>query len=331
MAIGNTQQGALITTLREQIDAGRPEYRRGAALPGHIARLANNGLAGEAHADPRETSELVTVVAAGDRTAELPLYVRVATDLERTAARIAGGGVLSREDLHQEGAAQLLTDIRSGMVTEKFGGNIGPYIGRSLRRQLIDKVEGQRPGRPPIPGRERRRLREALSATLNEGETYNILGAVQYARERFGWGLAHFWAVHGSAFGTPVQWSDPTTPDGPTYAETTADPEAADALGRVEDRDDVRRIFDQADLTPREREVIDAVHGFRGAAATNEETAELLGMSARHVKRLRASALAKLTEAAADIGVTRDDGSMGGEPMPDIVCPRSPADVPCLT
>lgn len=328
MTTGSARQGALVATLRDQLDAGKPEQAQGAALPGHIARLATNTLAGEAHADPRATEELVTEVAAGGRAAELPLYVRVATDLERTAAGVASDGALSREDLHQEGALQLIEDARSGMVTEKFGGNVGPYIGRSLRRHLINMVDSQRPGRPPIPGRERRRLREALNATLNESGSYNMLGAVQYARAHFGWGLAHFWAVHGSAFGAPVQWNDPAKAGGLTFAETTPDHTAADALEQVEDRDDVRRIFDGADLMPRERDVINAVHGFTGPAATNEETAELLGMSVRHVRRLRASALTKLTNAAAGIGVARSGGT-NDETGPIICQQRTPENRPC--
>ncbi|MGW4829512.1 sigma factor-like helix-turn-helix DNA-binding protein [Amycolatopsis japonica] len=310
------------------MDAGKPVQAQGAALPGHIARLATSGLAGEAHEDTRTTPDLVADITQGDRAAELPLYVRVATDLERTAARVAGDAALSREDLHQEGALRLIEDVRAGLVSDSFGGAIGPYIGRSLRRHLVDLVDSQRPGRPPIPGRERRRLREALNATTNEDETYNTLAAVHYARTRFGWSLAHFWAVHGSAFGAPVQWND-ATGSGLSFAETTADPAAAEALARVEDRDDVHRTIEHAELTLREHDVIEAIFGFRGLAATTEETAELLGMSTRHVKRLRASALAKLTRAADTIGVTREHGADTTEPAPDIVKPRTPEDTRC--
>ncbi|MEV6908064.1 sigma-70 family RNA polymerase sigma factor [Amycolatopsis sp. NPDC051071] len=310
------------------MDAGKAVQAQGAALPGHIARLATSGLAEEAHEDTRTAPDLVADIAQGDRAAELPLYVRVATDLERTAARVAGDAALSREDLHQEGALRLIVDVRAGLVSASFGGAIGPYIGRSLRRHLVDLVDSQRPGRPPIPGRERRRLREALNATANEDETYNTLAAVQYARTRFGWSLAHFWAVHGSAFGAPVQWNDAAS-SGLSFAETTADPAAAEALARVEDRDDVRRTIEHAELTLRERDVIEAVFGFRGLAATTEETAELLGMSTRHVKRLRASALAKLTRAADAIGVTREHGADTDEPAPEVVKPRAPEDSRC--
>ncbi|WP_410576652.1 sigma factor-like helix-turn-helix DNA-binding protein [Amycolatopsis sp. lyj-108] len=311
------------------MDAQKPIQAQGAALPGHIARLALSGLAGEAHEDFRETPDLVADIAQGDRAAELPLYVRVATDLERTAARVAGDAALSREDLHQEGALRLIEDVRAGLVSERFGGAIGPYIGRSLRRHLVDLVDSQRPGRPPIPGRERRRLREALNATVNDDGTYSTLAAVQYARNHFGWSLAHFWAVHGSAFGAPVQWNDASNSGGLSFAETTADPAAAEALARVEDRDDVHRTIEHAELTMREHDVIEAIFGFRGLAATTEETAELLGMSSRHVKRLRASALAKLTRAADAIGVTREHGADTDEPAPEIVKPRSPEDARC--
>ncbi|WP_158633060.1 sigma factor-like helix-turn-helix DNA-binding protein [Amycolatopsis sp. WAC 01376] len=312
------------------MDAGKAVQAQGAALPGHIARLATSGLAEEAHEDTRGTPDLVADIAQGDRTAELPLYVRVATDLERTAARVAGDAALSREDLHQEGALRLIEDVRAGLVGDRFGGAIGPYIGRSLRRHLVDLVDSQRPGRPPIPGRERRRLREALNATANADASYNTLKAVQYARNHFGWSLAHFWAVHGSAFGAPVQWNDASSSGGLSFAETTADPAAAEALARVEDRDDVQRTIERAELTLREHDVIEAIFGFHGLAATTEETAELLGMSTRHVKRLRASALAKLTQAADDIGVTREHGADNDEQAPEIVQPRAPESVRCV-
>ncbi|WP_410591116.1 sigma factor-like helix-turn-helix DNA-binding protein [Amycolatopsis sp. lyj-23] len=314
------------------MDAGKPVQAQGAALPGHIARLANNALAGEANADPRTTPDLAHAAAAGDRGAELPLYVRVATDLERTAGRVAGDAALSREDLHQEGALRLIEDIRTGMVTERFGGAVGPYIGRALRRYLVDLVDSQRPGRPPIPGRERRRLREALNATMNADDTYNTLAAVQYARNHFAWTLGHFWAVHGSAFGAPVQWGDSATSAGLTFAETTADPAATDAFDRVDDRITAHSIIEHAELTMREHDVISAIFGLHGLAATTEETAELLGMSTRHVKRLRASALVKLGRAAAGLGLADDEDQPEDQPaatVPDIVRQRTRATIPC--
>ncbi|MFD8496226.1 RNA polymerase sigma factor [Amycolatopsis sp. NPDC059657] len=327
MTTGNARQSELVTTLRKQIDAGKSVQAQGAALSGHIARLASNTVAGEAHADPRTTPELLAGVTKGDHSAELPLYVRVATDLERTAARIAGDSALSREDLHQEGAVRLLEDARSGLIGERFGGNVGPYIGRAVSRHLVDLVDSQRPGRPKVPGRERRKLREALNATAHEGGTYNTIAAVQYARSHFGWSLAAFWAVHGSAFGTPVQWDDAATTAGLTYADMTADPTATDELDRVEDREDVRRLLERANLTDREREVIDAVCGFTGSASTNEEAAELLGVSVRHVRRLRSSALEKLGMAADEIGITHE--GLADDECPEIVAPRTPYFDPC--
>ncbi|MFF0144650.1 RNA polymerase sigma factor (sigma-70 family) [Amycolatopsis sulphurea] len=330
MSTGTTQQGALATTFREQMDANRPVQAQGAALPGHLARLASNVLAGNAHADHRDTPDLVSAAAGGDRAAELPLYVRAAADLERTAARATGDSALGREDLHQEAAIRLIQDSRSGMISEKFGGKVGPYIGRAIRRHLVDLVDSQRPGRPPIPGRERRRLREALNATMTTAYTYDTVAAVQYARAQFGWTLRHFWTVHGSVFGTPVQWGDAATGGGLTFAETTADPAAADEFDRAEHRVTVRRLIDRADLTARENDIINAVYGFTGTAATTEEAAALLGMSSRHVKRLRASALTKLMHAASDIGLAGAEAPTAD--IAPIICQqRRHVSVPCLT
>ncbi|MFE0020503.1 RNA polymerase sigma factor [Amycolatopsis sp. NPDC059021] len=306
MSFGRPGPDALVKTLRAQLDAGKPARAQGAALPAHLKRLAASTVAAQAHEDPRTSGALVAAAAAGDRSAELPLYVRVAADLERTAARLAGNAALDREDLHQEGALRLIEDIRSGLVSDKFGGNVGPYIGRAVRRSLVDLADSQRPGRPVIPGRERRRLREALTATLTEDGEYNVLAAVMYAQSRFDWTLRTFWAVHGSMFGGSVQWTEPTGTASLTYADTTPDADATDALARVEDAEDVRRMLDHADLNDREREVIEAVHGFTGPAVTNDQAAELLGLSTRHVKRLRSAALAKLSAAAAALGLTRD-------------------------
>lgn len=292
-------------TLRAQLEEGRPDAARGAVLPAHLRRLVTNTTAISAHADSRDVVTLVVDIGNGDRTAETPLYVRAAPELERVAARAGGDSALSREDLHQEAAVKLIEDARSGMLADKFGGSIGPYVGRSVRRHLMDLVDSQRPGQPTVPGRERRRLREALNATLTELGDYDIFGAVQYALGKFEWSLQMFWTVHSSMFARAVRWEDSATDTGLTYAETIADPVAGQRFARVETRQDARRIVNQAGLTARERDVINAVWGFTGPACTAEQAAELLGMSARHVKRIKASALEKLAHTATGLNVHR--------------------------
>lgn len=301
MSLDRPNQGAFADTLRHGLGGGKPDHLRATALPGHLQRLANSGVASIAHADTRTTAELVKDVAAGDRSAETPLYVRVAPDLDRAAARVPGDSVMSREDLHQEGAERLIRDTRAGIVTEKFGGNVGAFLGGAVRTDLMQMALANRPGAPAIAPQQRRNLRAALVATADDDGNYDVSAAAMHAVQKYGWTLRLFWAVHASMFAETERWDAPLA-DGLTVAEVTADETGGDALARVEDRDTARRIREAARLTAEEADVLDAVTGVDGHVHTTAEAAERLGMPPRTVERRKASAVAKLREAADLIG-----------------------------
>jgi hypothetical protein len=303
MSHNQGNQGAFADTLRHQHGAGKADHLRATALPGILQRLSNNPLASAAHADRRTTEELVKDVAAGDRCAETPLYVRVAADLDRSAARVPGDSVMSREDMHQEGAERLIRDTRAGIVTEKFGGNVGAFIGSAVRTDLMQLALALRPGAPAIAPQQRRNLRAVLISTADEHGNYNVSAAAMLAVSKYGWTLRLFWAVYSSMFASSDRW-DTEDGSGLTVAETTADETGADAMARVEDRDTARRIRETARLTAEESDVIDAVTGVDGHVHTTAETAERLGLPPRTVERRKASAVAKLREAADLIGAT---------------------------
>ncbi|MBM7770605.1 DNA-directed RNA polymerase specialized sigma24 family protein [Actinokineospora baliensis] len=294
--------GAFADVLRGRVGEGRPPHLRSTSLPGHLARLAGSSAAALAFADRRTTRELVEDVEVADPSAEEPLYVRVAADLDRVAGRLPADSAYGRDDLHQEGAVKLLTDARSGAISARFGGEVGPYLGRDVRRFLLDLVDTHRVGSPSIPGRRKRQMREALTATLNRDSEYDVLAAVTYAQNRFGWSLRYFWEIHAAMFAVPVPWHA-EEPGEVSLHEVTEDRAAAEALTRVTVREDVTRLRGAADLTRPERDVLAAVTGEDGPVRTQAEAAADLGISPRHVRRLYSSALRKLSAAAAELGI----------------------------
>lgn len=299
MSTSHTDAGAFADTLRARLNSGRATHAVSTALAGHLQRLAVSAAAAEAERDRRSTVELVEDVEVGDPTAETPLYVRSAVVLDRVAGRCGTDGGISREDLHQEAAEALIVDARSGFISEHFGGVVSAYANVSLRRRLTEMVLSQRPGAPAIPGRNRRKMREALTATTNAAGDYDMIAAVQYVRERFEWSLSTFWSVYAGMYAPVSQWHMASGPSSTmTYAETTPDPVAADALAAVETADEVRRMRNAAMLTRLESDVLDATYGFDGHLHTDDETGERLGITPRHVRRVRVSAVAKLREAA---------------------------------
>ncbi|MGW0523030.1 RNA polymerase sigma factor [Crossiella sp. NPDC003009] len=271
------------------------------ALPRLLRRLATSSTAAAEYADPRGTPELVAAVADGDRAAETALYLRAAPELDRIAAGSVGSSALDRDDLHQEGAERLLTDARSGKIRHDFGGHLGPYLGRVVRGHLVNVAGTQVWGKPSDPGRLTQKLRQSLRATMSPDGEYDMVAAAAHAREHHSWTLTTFWQVRDLMLGTP-EALHAAAAGGVSLAETVADTASAVALARVETVDQVRALREVARLSPREREVVDALYGWSGPQLSAGDTATVLGISRQAVSKAHLGALAKLRAHTESIG-----------------------------
>jgi RNA polymerase sigma factor (sigma-70 family) len=285
-----TRSLTLGSSIREGLDAGKPTEYRAAALPKLLKTLSNNTVAEHAFEDPRPTDVLLKDAAAGDRAAEAPLYVRLASELDRMAAIAVGSSAFEREDLHQEGALRLIEDARSGKILADFRGKLGPYLGKAILGHLRNVASTQSPGKPTDPGRLTQKLREALRSTADEHGEYDFVGAATYARKNFSWGLSTFWDVHRMMFSAADDLhKEPAA--GYSLTETIGDPTAEDALARVEDTETARALRASAHLSPRDREVVDLMFGFDGPALSESEAGKVLGISQQAVSKAKARAL----------------------------------------
>lgn len=285
-----TSTVTLSETIRSGLDAGKPSAYQAAALPKMLKALSVNTAAARAFEDPRTTDVLLKDVAAGDRSAEAPLYVRVAAELDRMAASAVGSSAFDREDLHQEGALRLIEDARSGKIVNDFRGKLGPYLGKAVLGHLRNIASTQSAGKPTDPGRLTQKLREALRKTADEDANYDLIAAATYARTKFAWTLATFWDVHRMMFSSADDLHrEPVA--GYSLAETMVDPAADDALARVEDIETVRALLTSKHLSTRDREVVDLVFGFNGPMLSESEAGKVLGISQQAVSKAKARAL----------------------------------------
>lgn len=289
----NSPARGLAEQIRHGLDAGKPAAYQGAALPKILRGLATNTAAAHAHEDPRTTAELLAAVHSGDRDAETALYVRVAPELDRVAARAVGSSALDREDLHQIGAERLIADARNGKLAETFGGNIGSYIGVALLGEMRDEAGKQSPGKPNDPTRLAQKLRLALRATTDPDGEYNLIAAAAYVRARWQWTLGTFWSVYGQMFNSSNDFHT-ATGAGYTLAETLADDGAAAALDQVETAEIVRDLRNRAGLSARQRDVLNQVFGFDGPALSDTEAARTLGISQQRVSKIKNDAIRAL-------------------------------------
>ncbi|MGO1050764.1 RNA polymerase sigma factor [Crossiella sp. CA198] len=276
----------LITDIRAGLDAAKPPEHRGAALPRMLRSLATSSTAATDYADPRSTPELLAAVAEGDRAAESALYLRAAPELDKIASASVGSSALDREDLHQEGAERLLADARSGKIRNQFGGHLGPYLGLAIRGHMVNVAGTQVCGKPSDPGRLTQKLRQSLRATATVDGEYDMVAAAAHAREHHGWALDTFWAVRDVMFGQYEPLS---------AAEMVADDAVADRLARVGVITEVRALRAAARLSPREREVIDALYGEEQSTVSAATT---LGVSRQAVSKSHLSALGKMRKHA---------------------------------
>lgn len=281
-----------VTGFRKDLDHGRGQFA-GAVLRDLLRLLANNTSAAVAWADPRSVAELLEDAADGDRSAEGPLYVRSAAELDKVAARAVGSSAFDRDDMHQEGAFRFITDARNGKIRADFGGNIGAYLHKAVFAHLLNIACTQSPGKPTDPTRLTQKLRQALRHTADADGEYDLIGAAAYARDRFGWTLATFWDVHRTMFAGTEDLYVPDG-DGRTLAEALADPSAEDALERVEVIETVRAMLAANILARREREVINLLFGMDGPALSEDEAAVLLGVTRQSINKTKLRALAKL-------------------------------------
>jgi RNA polymerase sigma factor (sigma-70 family) len=279
--------------IRYAINANRSIAAGATALPKMLKLLVNNTAATAAHDQPRPTADLVRAVSKGDHSAEEELYVRAAPELEVMAAKAARGSAHDVEDLHQEGAERLITDARAGKISERFGGELGPYLGRAVLAHLRNVASTQQIGRPTDPGRLAQKLREALRKTADKDGQYNLVAAAEYAHENFAWRLNTFLAVHRMMFAGADDLHQ-ESPDGYALAETLADPSAQDTLTRVEAIESARALRNSGALTAREREVIDCLYGFNGPALSEAEAGKVLGVSQQAISKTKTKALAAL-------------------------------------
>jgi len=275
------------------LDVGKQAAFRGAALREMLGALARNTCAAAAWADPRDVTELVAAVANGDRTAEGPLYVRAAADLDRVAGRAVGSSAMDRDDLHQEGAVRLITDARSGKIADDFGCNLGAYIGKAVFAHCLNVACTQAPGKPTDPTRLTQKLRQALRVTADADGEYDLIAAATFARERHGWTLATFWDVHKIMFSATDDLYS-VDREGYPLADTLGDSAAVDAFERVEVIETVRALLKAGELAPREREVIDLLFGVDGPMLAEDEAARVLGVTRQSVNKSKRTALAKL-------------------------------------
>lgn len=295
--------------IRRGLDAGKPTEYQGAALPKILRGLATNSAAAHAHEDPRTTVELLDAIRFGDRDAETALYVRVAPELDRMAARAVGSSALDREDLHQIGAERLIEDARNGKLAERFGGNVGPYIGVALLAEMRDEASKQSPGKPNDPTRLTQKLRQALRATTDADGEYNLIAAAAYVRARWQWTLGTFWSVYGQMFNSSNEFHT-TRGDGYTLAETLTDDSAAAALDQVETAEIVRDLRNKAGLSARQRDVLNQVFGFDGPALSDTEAARTLGISQQRVSKIKNDAIQAL-RAVSGVDETSDRTTEG--------------------
>ncbi|RZS39177.1 hypothetical protein EV193_104393 [Herbihabitans rhizosphaerae] len=297
----------LATTLRAQRSPNAPASH---ALPGHLARLAGNTLAQAALADLRTTDVLVKDATDGDRGAELPLYVRVAGEIDQAAGACASAAsVLGRDDLHQEGVARLLEDVRAGVIGTTYGGQVGPYIGRTLSRHMRHLADSIRAGAVTANDREKRRVRSALRATITEDGEYNPIAAYGYLRAKHAddprqrMEFSTFMSILSALTSVTVQWSSPVNGDSTlTYADVVADPH--DAFEEVERHELAHQIWDAAPLTRVERDVMALRTGLAGERLRENEIADRLGMTDRGVRAVRARAEKKLGATAEKLDIT---------------------------
>ncbi|MEO6089260.1 MAG: hypothetical protein ABIQ18_39725 [Umezawaea sp.] len=287
----------LVTDIRNGLDHGTPHAYRGAALPQMLQALSRNTFAAHVFADPRSTPDLLNAVTLGDKDAEAPLYVRCAAELDRMAATAVGSSALDREDLHQEGALRLITDARSGKITNDFAGNLGPYLGRAVLGHMRNIASTQSPGKPNDPGRLTQKLRQALRATSDADGNYDLIGAATYARTHFAWTLETFWDVHAVMFAVADDLYS-RNGGGYTLGETLGDTDATDALNRIENIETARALMASPVLAPREREVLGVLMGFDGPALSEGEAGKILGVSQQAIWRIKRVALGKLAAIA---------------------------------